>query len=76
MDEIVAKLNEIVGKKLKGKTVDLNTDLSTLGFDSLDKAEIIINIEDQFEIEFSEDEMLSVKTLADLVKMIDEKTND
>ncbi len=72
--EILAKLEEIVDKKIKNQKIDETTNLTDLGFDSLDKAEIVINIEDEFHIEFNEDEMLQIKTVGDLVKFIQQKT--
>ena len=74
VNTIMTKLEEIVDKKIKGQTIITETNLSDLGFDSLDKAEIVLNIEDEFNIEFTEDEMLSIKNVGDLVKFIQEKT--
>ena len=45
-----------------------------MGLDSLDKAEIMINIEDEFGIEFEEEEMLHVVTVKDLQELIEKKT--
>ena len=74
MNEIYEKLSKIVGKKIKGKNVDENSSLTHLGLDSLDKAEIMINIEDEFGIEFEEEEMLHVVTVKDLQELIEKKT--
>ena len=74
MNEIYEKLSKIVGKKIKGQNVDENSSLTDLGLDSLDKAEIMINIEDEFGIEFEEEEMLHVVTVKDLQKLIEKKT--
>jgi len=74
MDEIYSKLEAIVSKKIKNQEIKPENDLTSLGLDSLDKAEIMINIEDEFGIEFDEDEMLQVKTVADLQNLIAKKT--
>ena len=74
MDEIYSKLEAIVSKKIKNQEIKPENDLTSLGLDSLDKAEIMINIEDEFGIEFDEDEMLQVKTVADLQNLIAAKT--
>ena len=74
MNEIYEKLSKIVGKKIKGQNVDENSSLRDLGLDSLDKAEIMINIEDEFGIEFEEEEMLHVVTVKDLQELIEKKT--
>jgi len=70
MDEIYEKIKKIVASKVKTNDVDPKADLSSLGLDSLDKAEIMINIEDEFGIEFSEDEMTKIKTIDDLLSVI------
>ena len=74
MNEIYEKLSKIVGKKIKGQNVGENSSLTDLGLDSLDKAEIMINIEDEFGIEFEEEEMLHVVTVKDLQELIEKKT--
>lgn len=71
--DIYAKLQEIVKKKLKNRDVKPEDSLKDLGLDSLDKADIMIRIEDEFEIEFTESEMLSVATVEDLKVLIEKK---
>lgn len=74
MDETLERVSKIVEQKIKGKTVTPESNLSELGLDSLDKAEILIKIEDEFGIEFSEEEMGKVKTVNDLLSIIKTKT--
>lgn len=71
--DIYSKLQEIVKKKLKNKEVTPSDSLKDLGLDSIDKADIMIRIEDEFGIEFTEDEMLSVTTVEDLKNIIEKK---
>lgn len=71
--DIYSKLSEIVKKKIKGKEITPESNLKDLGLDSLDKADIMIRIEDEFGIEFEEAEMLSVNTVADLKNLIEQK---
>ena len=52
--DVTAKLQEIVKKKLKNKEIRPEDSLKSLGLDSLDKADIMIRIEDEFNIEFTE----------------------
>jgi acyl carrier protein len=73
MDETLEKVKKIVAAKVKNQDVPLDADLSTLGLDSLDKAEIMINIEGEFGIEFTEDEMAKIKTVNDLLTIINGK---
>lgn len=42
-----------------------------LGADSIDAVELIMNIEDEFNIQVSDEQAQSVKTVGDLVKYID-----
>ena len=71
--EIYAKLNELVGEKTSGQTVAPDTDLADLGLDSLDRADIMMRIEDSFDIQFTEEEMTQITTLADLERCIESK---
>lgn len=79
MDEIYTKLMELLSKQVKKRTFDINsltpeTNLDVLGLDSLDKAELIINIEDEFNLpEVSQDEMLEIKTVKDVKDLIERK---
>ncbi|MEI3532953.1 MAG: acyl carrier protein [Bacilli bacterium] len=71
--DVTAKLQEIVKKKLKHKEIRPEDSLKSLGLDSLDKADIMIRIEDEFNIEFTEDEMSSIDTVAKLIDTIESK---
>lgn len=71
--DVTAKLQEIVKKKLKNKQIRPEDSLKSLGLDSLDKADIMIRIEDEFNIEFTEDEMSSIDTVAKLIDTIESK---
>lgn len=71
--DVTDKLQEIVKKKLKNKEIRPEDSLKSLGLDSLDKADIMIRIEDEFNIEFTEDEMSSIDTVAKLIDTIESK---
>ncbi len=73
MDYTLDRVSKIVEQKIKGKNVTPDSNLSDLGLDSLDKAEILIKIEDEFGIEFTEEEMSEVKTVNDLLAIINKK---
>lgn len=63
-------LVEIVNE-YKGETVEM-TETSTfenLGFDSLDKVELMMQVEEKFDIEFADD--ISVVNVGDLVAEIE-----
>jgi acyl carrier protein len=48
--------------------------VSDLGADSLDVVEISMALEKEFDIEISDEDIESTKTLRDLERLIDEKT--
>ena len=79
MDEIYVKLKELLNKKIKRKNFDIDaltpeTTLESLGLDSLDAAELIITIEDEFNLpEVSQDEMMEIKSIKDLHDLIESK---
>jgi acyl carrier protein len=79
MDEIYTKLKDMLSKQVKKRSFDIDsltpeTDLDSLGLDSLDKAELIINIEDEFGLpEVSQDEMMKIKTVKDVKDLIEKK---
>ena len=75
-EEIYAKLNEIVGEKTNGQPVAPDTNLTDLGLDSLDRADIMMQIEDEFGIQFTEQEMVEIVTLSDLEKCIRSKVDN
>lgn len=74
--EIYARLNELVEEKIEVENLIPETDLAALGLDSLDRADIMMRIEDEFGIEFSEDEMVQIATLEDLEKTIESKVSN
>ena len=47
-----------------------------LGFDSLDKIEVCMNIEKDFGIAIHDDEMDRIKTVGDVVNLLDEIINE
>jgi acyl carrier protein len=66
------QLLEIISKYLKRDKNDINID-TKLTLDSLDSVELSLEIEDTFDIEFSDKELAEVKTIRDYIKIIKEK---
>ncbi|MBP5604342.1 MAG: acyl carrier protein [Ruminiclostridium sp.] len=55
--------------------VTLNASIQDdLGADSLDIVDLVMSIEDEFEIEVPDDQVENIKTVGDIVKYIEEKT--
>ena len=74
---IFEKVKEIIVSELKldaaKVTMDANLE-SDLGADSLDAVEVIMALEDEFDIEISDDASQDIKTVGDIVKHIEELT--
>lgn len=45
-----------------------------LGADSIDAIELIMGVEEEFDIEISDDEAMNIKTIGDLVDVINKQT--
>ena len=77
--DIYAKLKELLSNQVRQKKFDVEkitpeTRLEDLGLDSLDTAELLINIEQEFNLpEVTQDEMLDVKTVEDVKNLIEKK---
>ena len=77
--DIYAKLREILCQQIKRRSFDIDavtpeTKLNQLGLDSLDTAELVINIEEEFERpEVTQEEMMSIETVKDLKELIERK---
>ena len=71
--DIEAKLKEVLAKKIKGVELDKSASLESLGLDSLDKIDLLYEIEDTFGIEFTNDEMQNFVTIGDLFQTIETK---
>ena len=70
-DRIRAILAEQFSEDESGIT--LNTNLADdLGADSLDMTDLVMAIEDEFEIEIPDDTIANVKTVADIVAYIED----
>ena len=71
------KIAEIVIERLskasKNKEITLDSNLKELGLDSLDVVDLLMEMEEQFEIEFENEEMLSLKLVSDVVDTLVKK---
>ena len=48
--------------------------IEDLGADSLDVVEMLMTLEDNFNVTVTDDESINLKTVGDIVKLIDSKT--
>ena len=74
------KIKELIVKQIKRKSINpndikLDTSLDNLGFDSLDVAELVIEIETEFAIkkQLEQEELIKVKCVKDIVDIVDER---
>ena len=71
---IFETVKEIIVRELKldANKVTMEANLeSDLGADSLDAVEVIMALEEEFDLEFSDDAATSIKTVGDLVRYIE-----
>ena len=70
------KIQELLAQQLnidKEKITENSEIIKDLGADSLDIVEMLMALEDKFGIEVSEEEAVNLKTVGDIVKVIDSK---
>lgn len=70
------KIAELLSKQLgiAKDAVTMESEIvKDLGADSLDIVEMLMGLEEEFGIEVSEDEAVNLKTVGDIVKVIDSK---
>lgn len=74
MDE---KIKSIIAENLNRdiNEIKLDSNFRDLGADSLDTVELIMELENAFNVKISDNEMESIVTVGDAIKMIQEKTN-
>lgn len=77
-EEIKGKIKEIIVDKngVEAEQVTDNANFETdLGMDSLDRVELLMEVEKEFSIEITDDEAEKVYTLADCVELVEKHKN-
>ncbi|HOC80823.1 MAG TPA: acyl carrier protein [Bacilli bacterium] len=72
----MAKVNSVLEKfkkKLNIEVVDEGKTLKDYGLDSLDMVELILELEDEYKIKFTDEEMTSLQTIGDLISAVHKK---
>jgi acyl carrier protein len=75
-DEIRDQVTEITCEKLKvdrSKVTEATSFVDDLGADSLDLAELVMDLEDEFDIEIPEDALQNIKTVGDAIAFVEKK---
>ena len=67
------KIKEIFGKRVDLSNVTPETTLQSLDIDSLDLVEAMMDLEEAFGVQFTNDEILTLKTVKDIVNLVDSK---
>ena len=57
------EFKKLLSKKIGDVDIDENSNLRSLGVDSLDLVEIVLEIEDMYDVSFENDELNSFKTV-------------
>ena len=70
---VFEKVSQIIADKISCdvSTLEPETKFADLGIDSLDVTELVMNIEDEFNVELEVDSSLA--TISDLVKLVESK---
>lgn len=68
-EEVLSKFSKIA----KNKTVTLESNVRELGLDSLDIVDLLMDMEEKYNIEFDNEEMTSLVTVSDVIKAIEAK---
>ncbi len=75
---VFEKMQQILAEQLDAdiESITLETDIQDdLGADSLDVVEMLMSIEDEFEIEIPDDQIENLKTVGNVVDYITEHMN-
>lgn len=72
---VFEKLSDIISEQLDIEKDKITMDLSIsddLGADSLDLVDILMSIEDEFDLEVPDEDVEKIKTVGDMVKYIED----
>ncbi len=73
-DSIISKLTDILCKKLKVTSSQVTPDarfVEDLGADYLDKSELLMAIEEEFDVVLQDEDIKDARTVADVVKLLE-----
>ncbi|MBS5114286.1 MAG: acyl carrier protein [Erysipelotrichaceae bacterium] len=66
-------ITKVLEPKLKGKTLTEDSVFTELGIDSIDLVDLIFQMEEELQIQFEDDELTQIKTVGDLIKLVEAK---
>ncbi len=71
---VVDKVKELISKQLNKPIEEITEDkevVKDLGADSLDVVEMLMSLEEEFETTVPEEDAVNIKTVGDIVKLIE-----
>ena len=71
-DVVIKLIAEQLGKSVDEVTVEKEV-VKDLGADSLDVVEMLMSLESEFNITVPEEDAVNIKTVGDIIKLIEEK---
>jgi len=74
---VESKVKEIIAEQLGINEEDISRDSSTvddLGADNLDVMELVMALEEEFEVEIDDSEVGNLDTVADFVEIVSQRT--
>ncbi len=74
--DVFEKVKKLIAEQFDVEENNISEDSSItddLGADSLDVVDLVMAIQDEFNIEIPEDEVENIKTVGDIVKYIEDK---
>ena len=76
MDTVLEKVKEVIGEQLGVEDLEIikpeTTFIDDLGADSLDIVELIMALEEEFDMEIPEEEAEKITSVGDVVKYIED----
>ncbi len=73
---VVDKVKELIAQQLNKSVDDISEEkeiVKDLGADSLDVVEMLMSLEEEFDVTVPEEEAVNIKTVGDIVKVIENK---
>ena len=73
---VADKVIELISKQLNRPVEEITDDkevVKDLGADSLDVVEMLMSLEEEFNITVPEEDAVNIKTVGDIIELIDEK---
>lgn len=78
MSSVLDKVKGIIVEQLSAEAEEVTMDstfVDDLGADSLDIVELVMALEEEFDIEIPDEDAEKIKTVGDAVKYVEEKEN-